>query len=64
MEEKERKFVFPSCFKRVPDYRDVIEDYVQRGYTIGDTIIFPKYLGSVNQAKVIIIRKKYFGVRS
>ena len=41
------------------DYRNFIEDYVQRNYTIGGTIIFPKHPGSVNQAKVIIIRKDF-----
>lgn len=40
----------------MPDYREFVENYIHRSYTIGGMIIFPQHPGSINQARGINTR--------
>lgn len=35
----------------VPNYRQFMEDFIRKSYTIGGTIIFPKRMGGINQTR-------------
>jgi hypothetical protein len=35
----------------LPDYKNFIEEYTRKSYTIGGSIIFPKMIGSINQKR-------------
>ncbi len=39
--------------KALPNYKEYVEDYIHKSYTIGGFIIFPKHHNSINQCRGI-----------
>ena len=48
--ENNKKMIY-EVMKAVPNYKDFIENYVKKAYTIGGFIIFPKQKGGINQVR-------------
>ncbi len=45
------KYTIKQVMDYLPDYKNFMEEYTRKTYTIGGSIIFPKMQGSINQAR-------------
>ena len=45
------RFMIKKVMNNLPNYKEFIEDYTRKSYTIGGSIIFPKMQGSINQIR-------------
>ena len=45
------RFMIKQVMNYLPNYKDFIEDFTRKSYTIGGEIIFPKMKGSINQTR-------------
>lgn len=48
---KRNESLIKKVINAVPNYKEFIENYVRKTYTIGGAIIFPKMMGGINQAR-------------
>lgn len=48
---KSNKALILKVVDSMPNYREFIENYVRKSYTIGGAIIFPKTMGGINQMR-------------
>ena len=48
---KKYRFMIKKVMDFLPNYKDFMEEYTRKTYTIGGSIIFPKMQGSINQAR-------------
>lgn len=71
------RYMLEEVAKSVPDWHQYLECYMQKSYTIGGEIIFPKMMGGINQSRgcnpfirdrwdltIECIRKYYLGKQS
>ena len=45
------RFMIKQVMNYLPNYKDFIENFTRKSYTIGGEIIFPKMKGSINQTR-------------
>ena len=45
------RYMIKQVINHLPNYKEFMEDYTRRSYTIGGSIIFPKMKGSINQRR-------------
>ena len=45
------RFMIEQVAKVVPNYISYMENYIRKSYTIGGSIIFPKWHGGINQSR-------------
>lgn len=45
------RYMIKQVMNTLPNYKEFIEDYTRKSYTIGGSIIFPKMKGSINQVR-------------
>ena len=45
------RYMLEQVEKTVPDYISFMENYIRKSYTIGGSIIFPKWHGGINQSR-------------
>ncbi|MBR7163081.1 MAG: hypothetical protein IKD35_03810 [Clostridia bacterium] len=48
---KRNESLIKKVISAVPNYKEFIESYVRKTYTIGGVIIFPKMMGGINQTR-------------
>ena len=45
------RFMIKQVMNYLPNYKDFMENYTRKSYTLGGSIIFPKMQGSINQSR-------------
>ena len=45
------KYMINQVMRFLPNYKEFMEEYTRKSYTIGGSIIFPKMSGSINQTR-------------